>query len=217
MPVRPGYVPPKPSTSPKPSAPSWWQQVKSKLQQMTQIAQQGTVVPKGYVPPTGKPPAWYTPQMSNYAHAPVTNPYNRTPTRTVAPLPTGSFFAGGGQYVNTSVGPMSTTIPTGSFVASGGRVVRGPNSQAYNRNQTVNGSFLGAQGQAVRGPDYAVADVQQPKTSGGGGGSGGYGYKKRRRGGGGGGGGYGEANQTGYAQRDNTPAWAQGLANWSIG
>lgn len=206
MPGTGGYKPPKPT------APSWWQSVKAKLKEMTNIAAQGTIVPKGTVRTTPKPPAWYTPQMSNYVMPTKPNPYNATPPKPKTTIPTGSFIGGGGTSVLTSVGAMPLTIPTSSVLGGGGQYVVGPNRQAYPRNPSVNSTFLAAQGQAVRGPDVPIADVQQPDTS-----SGGYGYEpyKKRRGGGGGGSGGGDY---GYTPREqNVPAWARGLANWSIG
>jgi hypothetical protein len=214
-----GFQPPK-----KSNTPSWWAKIKEKLSQITSggntptnrppyrplstIQNQPSTLqtglpynqqpPVGYGPsaPTNRPPAWLS------ASAPTTQPI----------IPTGSFIGGGGSIVQTSVGPMSTNIPTSSVLGGGGEYVIGPNRGAYLRNQPVGpSSFVGAGGQAVRGPDLAVETIEEPTAGSGGGG--GYSYKRRR--GGGGGRGY---QPVVYPEREQyTPAWARGLANWSIG
>lgn len=219
MPPGVAYRPPQ-----KKNVPSWWNKIKNKLSQLgngnsgsstytyrptlpatsaSNLSQQG---------PTYRPsqnanrrPPWRPGQIT------VTpNQYNATPPP--APIPTGSFLAANGQYaLGTQQQAVPTTIPTGSFLGGGGQYVLGGNQQAYliNRRPTT-GTFIAAGGEAVRGPDIAVATVEEPSS---GGGSGGYsGYKRKK------GGGRAPAPQPTYQPReDYGPAWARGLANWSIG
>jgi hypothetical protein len=233
------------SKTPK-SVPSWWQAVKDKLNlqplnstlnsppkpkppltgsftagggTMAQGANGQTVnIPK---PPTSNTPSWLPawlqpkpPTSGNPYQTLTTNPYNATPPKPA--IPTGSFISGGGQFVlGSQQQAVPTAIPTGSFLAGGGSLVLGPNQQAYNRDQTPNGTFIGAGGEAMRGPDTAIADITPPPSSDGGSGYG-YDYKAKRRGSGSGN--YDGYERTAYPQRQNNlPAWARGLANWSIG
>lgn len=192
-----------------PAQPSWWAQLKNKLNQLGAPASLGGGLNVPRIPTSQQPnrpawmqqlnaipvggaasplqstglPAWLQPRPpanTGYQHPTSADQYNAQPPQ---PLPTSSFIGGGGSAVlGANQQAQSAFIPTSSFIGGGGQYVIGPNQHGYQIDRPIGSTtFLGAGGEAVRGPDVVTETLP---TSDSGSGYGGYGYKRRRGGGG---------------------------------
>lgn len=176
------------SSKPKKKGPAWMDRVKGSA---------GGTVPKGAYGGT------YNPTATNPALPPRRAPayggtYNPTPTTQSVAGASNSAVVAPAWWQQMAQGYANQAS---AYQASGGgQPPEGNLSDFYFRH-----------------PDKPTTPATPPTLAGGG--YSGYGYSKyRRRGGGGGrGGGYSYAPRPQSTYADSGPAWARGLANWSIG